>query len=221
MTEKLDNQTHEEEIKEEIKTAELKDDEKVVTLKQSELDALIVRNKNKVKEKFADYDELKAKAEAADQAAEEARLAKLDELEKAREITAKKDEEIAAAQARIVALEKADRDMKVTNAFNAAAKAANIPEEYLQDARMLAGVNDETEVEKIAEIVEKLAKDRPYLVKEKEVKQKEIGGASNGAKKPLEKTDEQILEELAANVRRYGRIEDKVKYAQMKKKLGR
>lgn len=221
MTEKLDNQTHEEEIKEEVKTDELKDGEKVVTLKQSELDALIVRNKNKVKEKFADYDELKAKAEAADQAAEEARLAKMDELEKAKEIAAKKDEEIAAAQARIAALEKADRETKVTNAFNAAAKAANIPEEYLKDARMLAGVTDETEVESIAEIVEKLAKDRPYLVKAKEVIQKEIGSPSNGSKKPLEKTDEQILEELAANVRRYGRIEDKVKYAQMKKKLGR
>ncbi|MEI5921045.1 hypothetical protein WBU96_28335 [Bacillus albus] len=217
MTEKLDNQTHEEEIK----TDELKDDEKVVTMKQSELDELIVRNKNKVKAKFADYDEIKAKADAADQAAEDARLAKLDEVEKAKEIAAKKDEEIAAAKARIAALEKADRDTKVTNAFNAAAKAAHIPEAYLKDARMLAGITDETEVDKIAEIVTQLATDRPYLVKKEEVKQREIGGASNGGGQKTEKTDEQILEELAAKVRKHGRMDDKVKYAQMKHKLGR
>ncbi|PEV88401.1 hypothetical protein [Bacillus thuringiensis] len=214
MTEKLDNQTHEEEIK----TDELKDDEKKVDLTQAELNDLISRTKNKVKEKYSDYDEIKAKADAADAAA---RLEKLDEVERAKELAAKKDEEIAAANERIAAFEREKRESKVTNAFDKAAKAAHIPEEYLKDARMLAGITDETEVDKIAEIVAKLATDRPYLVKKEEVKQREIGGASNGNSTKTEKTDEQILAELAAQARKYGRVEDKIAYANMKRKLGR
>lgn len=203
---------------EETKTDELKDDEKVVTLKQSELDAIIVRNKNKVKEKFADYDEIKAKAEAADQAAEEARLAKLDEVEKAKEIVTKKDEELKAANDRIAAMEKAEKDRKLTRAFEAAAVAANIPKEYLADAKVLAGINDETEVEKVEEIVKKLAEDRPYLVKV-EKQQREIGGASNGGGGKTEKTSDEILAEYAAKARKTQRWEDKVAYANMKRQL--
>ncbi|MEK4697847.1 hypothetical protein MKX31_28365 [Bacillus sp. FSL M8-0063] len=209
MTEKLDL-THEEEVK----TDELKDGEKKVDLTQSELNDLIARTKNKVKDKYSDYDEIKAKAEAA-------RLEKLDEVERAKEAAAKKDEEIAAANERIAAFEREKRESKVTSAFDKAAKAAHIPEEYLKDARMLAEITDETEVEKIAEIVTKLATDRPYLVKKEEVKQREIGGASNGGSTKTEKTDEQVLAELAAQVRKYGRVEDKIKYANMKRKLGR
>ncbi|MEH7540018.1 MULTISPECIES: hypothetical protein [Bacillus cereus group] len=220
MTEKLDNLTHEEE-KLETKTDELKDDEKKVDLTQAELNDLISRTKNKVKEKYSDYDEIKAKADAADAAAEAARLEQLDEVERAKELAAKKDEEIAAANERIAAFEREKRESKVTNAFDKAAKAAHIPEEYLKDARMLAGITDETEVDKIAEIVEKLATDRPYLVRKEEVKQREIGGASNGNSTKTEKTDEQILAELAAKARKYGRVEDKIEYANMKRKLGR
>ncbi|MCW1241929.1 hypothetical protein [Bacillus pretiosus] len=220
MTEKLDL-THEEE-KLETKTDELKDDEKKVDLTQAELNDLIARTKNKVKDKYSDYDEIKAKADAADVAAEAARLEKLNEVERAKEEAAKKDEEIAAANERIAAFEREKRESKVTSAFDKAAKAAHIPEEYLKDARMLAGITDETEVDKIAEIVTKLATDRPYLVKKEEVKQREIGGASNGGgSTKTEKTDEQVLAELAAKARKYGRVEDKVAYANMKHKLGR
>lgn len=216
MTEKLDL-THEEEVK----TDELKDDEKKVDLTQAELNDLIARTKNKVKDKYSDYDEIKSKADAADAAAEAARLEKLDEVERAKEVASKKDEEIAAANERIAAFEREARETKVTSAFDKAAKAAHIPEEYLKDARMLAGITDETEVEKITEIVTKLATDRPYLVKKEEVKQREIGGASNSGSTKTEKTDEQVLAELAAKARKYGRVEDKIAYANMKRTLGR
>lgn len=211
--ENLDNQTHEEEKK----TDELKDDEKKVDLTQSELDALIVRTKNKVKDKYSDYDDIKAKAEAADQAAEEARLAKLDEVEKANEIATKKDEELKAANDRIATMEKAEKDRKLTKAFETAAAAASIPKEYLADAKVLAGISDETEVEKIEEIVKQLVADRPYLVKV-EKQQREIGGASNGGGK-TEKTSDEILAEYAAKARKTQRWEDKVAYANMKRQL--
>ncbi|SCV23885.1 Uncharacterized protein BCRIVMBC845_06482 [Bacillus cereus] len=212
--ENVDNQTHEEEKK----TDELKDDEKKVDLTQSELDALIVRTKNKVKDKYSDYDDIKAKAEAADQAAEEARLAKLDEVEKANEIATKKDEELKAANDRIATMEKAEKDRKLTKAFETAAAAANIPKEYLADAKVLAGISGETEVEKIEEIVKQLVADRPYLVKV-EKQQREIGGASNGGGGKTEKTSDEILAEYAAKARKTQRWEDKVAYANMKRQL--
>lgn len=200
---------------------ETKVEEKVVQMTQAELDAIVSKSKNQVRNQFADYDELKAKAEAAEKAEKDAELASMDELERTKTALTEKDSEVATLTEKIAALEKAQRVQAIETAFTTAAKAAFIPEERLQDAKLLAGINDETDAETIDELVNKLVTEKPFLVVKEEKQQKQVGSASNGGSPKNEKTDEQLLQEAADQVRKYGRLEDKVKYANLKHKLGK
>ncbi|PEF03394.1 hypothetical protein COM97_27015 [Bacillus thuringiensis] len=200
---------------------ETKVEEKVVQMTQAELDAIVSKSKNQVRNQFADYDELKAKAEAATKAEKDAELANMDELERTKTALTEKDSEVATLTEKIAALEKAQRVQAIETAFTTAAKAASIPEERMQDAKLLAGISDETDAETIGELVKKLVTEKPFLVVKEEKQQKQVGGASNGGSPKNEKTDEQLLQEAADQVRKYGRLEDKVKYANLKHKLGK
>lgn len=203
---------------EEIKTDEVKDAEKTVSMTQAELDALISKSKNQVRKQYADYDEVKAKAEEADRIAEEARLAKLDEVERAKEEAKAKDETVASLQAKIAEMETAQKVKEVNDKFAEVALSVNIPKEFMEDAKTLAKVTDATNVEDIEEIVTNLVKERPFLVKE-EVVQREIGGASNAPKPKAEKSDAQLLQEAADKYRLTQRMEDKIAYVNLKHSL--
>ncbi|WP_431819259.1 hypothetical protein LWL40_27830 (plasmid) [Bacillus thuringiensis] len=202
----------------EVKTDEVKDAEKTVSMTQAEFDAIIAKSKNQVRKQFADYDEVKAKAEEADRIAEEARLAKLDEVERAKEEVKAKDDTVASLQAKIDEMEKAQKVKEVNDKFAEVALSVNIPKEFVEDAKTLAKVTDATSVEDIEEIVTNLVKERPFLVKE-EVVQREIGGASNAPKPKSEKSDAQLLQEAGDKYRRTQRMEDKIAYVNLKHSL--
>ncbi|PKJ52708.1 hypothetical protein [Bacillus sp. SN10] len=210
-------QTHE--GGEEVKTDEVKVvEEKTVNMTQAELDALIAKSKNQVRKQFADYDEVKAKAEEADRIAEEARLAKLDEVERAKEEAKAKENEVTSLQAELNAMKQAQKTKEINDKFAEVALSVNIPKEFIEDAKTLAKVTDATSVDDIEEIVTKLVKERPFLVKE-EVVQREIGGASNPPKQKNEKSDAQLLQEAADKYRRTQRMEDKIAYVNLKHAL--
>ncbi|WP_412036336.1 hypothetical protein [Bacillus pacificus] len=210
-------QTHE--GGEEVKTDEVKVvEEKTVNMTQAELDALIAKSKNQVRKQFADYDEVKAKAEEADRIAEEARLAKLDEVERAKEEAKAKEDEVTSLQAELNAMKQAQKTKEINDKFAEVALSVNIPKEFIEDAKTLAKVTDATSVDDIEEIVTKLVKERPFLVKE-EVVQREIGGASNPPKQKNEKSDAQLLQEAADKYRRTQRMEDKIAYVNLKHAL--
>ncbi|MDA2128666.1 hypothetical protein PDM92_21115 [Bacillus cereus] len=210
-------QTHE--GGEEVKTDEVKVvEEKTVNMTQAELDALIAKSKNQVRKQFADYDEVKAKAEEADRIAEEARLAKLDEVERAKEEAKAKENEVTSLQAELNSIKQAQKTKEINDKFAEVALSVNIPKEFIEDAKVLAKVTDTTSVEDIEEIVTKLVKERPFLVKE-EVVQREIGGASNPPKQKNEKSDAQLLQEAADKYRRTQRMEDKIAYVNLKHAL--
>ncbi|PFQ72441.1 hypothetical protein COK15_28295 [Bacillus cereus] len=219
MTEVIKEVTQTHEGGEEVKTDEVKVvEEKTVNMTQAELDALIAKSKNQVRKQFADYDEVKAKAEEADRIAEEARLAKLDEVERAKEEAKAKENEVTSLQAELNSIKQAQKTKEVNDKFAEVALSVNIPKEFIEDAKVLAKVTDATSVEDIEEIVTKLVKERPFLVKE-EVVQREIGGASNPPKQKNEKSDAQLLQEAADKYRRTQRMEDKIAYVNLKHAL--
>ncbi|QCY64998.1 hypothetical protein [Bacillus thuringiensis] len=187
---------------------------------QKQIDEMIIAAKQQVKKKFADYDEVKAKAEELEKAQKEAKLAEMDELERTKTSLAEKDEELTKLQTQIAEMELSQKRTAVTNAFKEAAISANIPTKRLEDAKVLAGISEETDVEKIEELVKKLVEEKPFLVETKAPQQKQIGDHSNGATKVNEKTKSEMLTEAADKARRTQRMEDKLAYVNLKAKLG-
>lgn len=187
---------------------------------QKQIDEMIIAAKQQVKKKFADYDEVKAKAEELEKAQEEAKLAEMDELERTKTSLTKKDEELAKLQKQVADMELSQKRTTVMSAFETAALGANIPAKYLADAKVLAGVSEETDVEKIEELVTKLVAAKPFLVEAKAPQQKQIGDPSNSVPKVNEKTNAELLAEAAAKAKRTQRMEDKLEYVNLKAKLG-
>ncbi|ABY46833.1 hypothetical protein [Bacillus mycoides] len=209
------------EVVTETKVDEVIDAEKTVSMTQAEFDAVIAKSKQQVHRKYEGFDDFKTKAEEAERIADEARLAKMDELERANETIKTKDDALTTLQAEVESMKQAQKAKEVNDKFAEVALTVNIPTEFLEDAKTLAKVTDATKVEDIKEIVTKLVKERPFLVKEKEVQQREIGGASNHANPKSEKSDEQLLQESADKYRRTQRMEDKIAYVNLKHKLGK
>lgn len=189
---------------------------------QEELNALIIGAKKQVKKKYeamlSEYEELKRKAAEYEAKQKEEELAKLSEVERLQKLLEEKEAAAAAAlKEKEEALAAIQRE-KIETAFERAAAKANIPDKYLEDAKLLAGLSKVESAEEVEELVKKLVKEKPFLVEKKE--QKPIGQPSNPAPTKSEKDAQQVLKELAEKARRTGRIEDRVKYAQKKKELG-
>jgi hypothetical protein len=181
---------------------------------QAQIDEMIQKAKGQVSKKFADYDELKGKIKEFEDAAKQKELEEMGELDRLKAQLADKEEAFGR-------LAKEATLTKLETAFEKAAKKFDIPEKYIADAKLLAGINEGTVLETIEETVKALVEAKPFLVEKKEVQQKEIGGANNpsGNKAP-EKAGEQLLKEAADKARKTGRVEDKIAYVALKRELG-
>lgn len=196
-------------------------DPKLVTMTQEDLDALIGREKGRVKGKYADYDDLKAKLteyEAAKQAKADEELSAVERLEK--QLADKEASELALT-AQLNEVRTQATQEKVRNAFIQAAAANDVA--YVDAALKLADltaveVDEDGTISGVDEIVKALVADNPFLVAKKQ--QKEIGEASNGGKQDNEKTSEQLLEDAADKAKKSGRIEDRVAFDKLKRQLG-
>lgn len=194
---------------------------KVVTMTQEELDTLIGREKGRVKGKYADYDDLKAKLteyEAAQQAKADEELSAVERLEKK---LADKEAAELALTAQLDEVRTQATQERVRNAFRQAAAANDVS--YVDAALKLADlsaveVGEDGSLIGVDEIVKALVEDNPFLVAKKQ--QREIGESSNGGKQDNEKTSEQMLEEAADKAKKSGRIEDRVAFDKLKRQLG-
>lgn len=189
---------------------------------QAELNRVIADRVDRERKKFADYDDLKTKLTALEQAEAEREAAKLSDTER---LEAEKATALAAAEDA-----KAERDKALTTAnqrlinaeFKSLAREANVPAERLAAALKLADlaavtVDDSGDVIGVKEAVEALVAAHGYLVEKTQAKQ--IGGASGGKADPPDKTKEQLLKEAADKARKTGRIEDRMAYAELKERL--
>ncbi|CAM2951915.1 scaffolding protein [Paenibacillus sediminis] len=194
------------------------------TFTQAELDQIVadrLARERKKTEKFADYDDIKAKLTALEQAEEERKKAELTEaerlaaeLEEARKKAQEADERgataITAANTRVINAE-----------FRALAHENKIPADRVAAALKLADlsaitVDDDGNPQGVEDAVKALIAAHPYLAEQ--AKPKPIGGASGGGE-PQEKTKEQLLKEAGDKARRTGKPEDFAAFAALKLKL--
>ncbi|MGN7387731.1 phage scaffolding protein [Sporosarcina sp. SAFN-015] len=198
------------------------DKPKVVTMTQEEFDAIIVREKGRVKGKYADYDELKQKLAEFEAQKAEAERAQMSEIERLQaDLKAKEEAEQTLAK-QLEEMREQTKQAAIHNAFIAQAKAAGVT--YTDAALKLADltaaqIGEDGKVSGVDEIVTKLVEDNPFLIAKKQPT--EIGEPTNGGKGAAdEKTKEQLLEEATEKARKSGRLEDRAAVAQLKRELG-
>lgn len=204
-----------------VEEPENKPEEKTVTMTQAELNALIGKEKGRIKSKYADYDDIKAKASEYEKALEEKRLAELSEKERLEEIAKKHEEEKQSYAKELEVLRENIKAEKIRNEFIKVATSNHIG--YLDDAFNLADlsavtVDEEGKVVGMDDVVKTLVDNKPFLVAKKQLKP--IGESTNGAEKNTEKTAEQLLKEAADKARKSNKNEDIANYLKIKRELG-
>lgn len=222
-----------EEIKQEVETPEVvtenitveepetKPEVKTVTMTQDELDALIGKEKGRVKSKFADYNDLKAKATEYEKQLEEKRLSELGEQERLQEIARKHEEEKQSLAQQLADLQTRVQQERITNEFIKVATGHNVA--YIDDALKLAdlsaiSIGEDGQVDGIEDVIKTLVESKPFLVAK--AAPKPVGQPSNGAPESTDKTKEQLLEEAAIKYKRTGKTEDMAAYSKLKRELG-
>jgi hypothetical protein len=215
------NVVNEEVTESTVEAPENKPEVKSVTMTQDELNALISKEKGRVKSKFADYDEIKTKAAEYEKAVEEKRLAELSAQERAEEIAKQAQSEKEALEAELQKLIESNRQQAIKNEFFKVASALNV--EYVDDAMKLADLSavtvDEEGVKGVEDVVKALVEHKPFLVKKAKAEPKVIGDSTQSKSDNSDKTAEQLLKEAADRARKTGRVEDKIAYAQLKRDL--
>lgn len=194
------------------------------TFTQEELDRILTDRLARDRKGREDYDDLKSKLTALEEAEAEREKAKLSETERL------EAEKAAALQAAEDA--KSERDKALTAAnqrlikaeFRALARELNIRADALDDAYKLAdmsevSVDDDGNIAGVEDVVKALLTNKPYLADQPKPQPKPIGGASGGAD-PTDKSKEQLLKDAADKARKSGRIEDQAAYAKLKRDLG-
>lgn len=190
---------------------------------QAELDALIADRLGRERKKFADYDDIKTKLTALEQAEEERRKADLSETERLQAEKAAAEKKAQEAEDGKTAAVTAANQRLINAEFKSIARDKNVPADRLAAALKLADltgakVDDEGNVTGVAEAVDALLAENAYLAAE--TKPKEIGKPSGGdGGDPADKTKEQLLKEAADKARRTGKPEDRAAYAALKIEL--
>jgi hypothetical protein len=207
-----------------VEEPENKPEVKTVTMTQEELDALIGREKGRVKSKYADYNDLKTKLTEFEKAEKERKESEMTELERYQAQLAEKD---TAAQTLAKQLEELQSQMqreKIVNAFIKAAPGVNIPADRIDAALKLADLSavniGENGVEGLEDVMNALVTNYSFLAEVKKP-QKPIGEATNSLKDTSEKTGEQLLKDAADKAKRSQKIEDKIAYAALKAQLSK
>lgn len=222
MSEELQSTQQVEEVTENptVEEPATKPEAKTVTMTQDELNALIVKEKGRVKNKYADYDDLKAKLAEYESKSEEQKRAEMSEIERLQaDLKAKEEAEQTLAQ-QLQALKEQAQAEKIRNRFNEVASSNHIA--YLDDAYGLADlsavtIGEDGKVVGIEEAVKGLVEHKPYLVAKKEAKP--VGESTNGASEVSTKTAQQLLQEAADKAKRTQKVEDIAAYSKLKREL--
>jgi hypothetical protein len=197
---------------------------KTVTMTQEELNALISKEKGRVKSKYADYDEIKTKASEYEKALEEKRLAELSAQERAEELAKKFEAERNDYAKQLEEFKVKVERQQIVNEFIKAAPGVNIPSDRIDAALKLADLSavtvGENGVEGLETVMGALVEQYSFLADVKKP-QKPIGESTNSPTDTLEKSNEQLLRDAADKAKRTGKTEDMIAYATLKAKLGK
>lgn len=191
------------------------------TFTQAEVDEIVTKRLTRDRKGREDYDDIKAKLSALEEAEAEREKAKLSETER---LEAEKSAAVQAAEdakaERDKALEAANKRL-VNAEFKTLARESNIPADRLSAALKLADlsgvtIDEDGNVQGVEDAVKALVAAHSYLAEKAQPKR--IGGASGGSE-PHDKTKEQLLKEAADKARKSGRLEDQAAYAKLKREL--
>lgn len=195
--------------------------ENAKTYTQDEINDIVTKRLERERKKYADYDELKAKAKEYEDKLEEQRLAELSEKEFAEEQAKKFEAELNDLKTQLAAKENAIREQAIKNEFIKVATSANIIDIdaaiALSDLSKVT-IEDDGAVVGVDEAIKALVEHKPYLVAKKQTQP--IGQATNAGGPQTDKTAEQLLADAAEKARKSGTMADKVAYAKLKKELG-
>jgi len=197
-------------------------DKRTVTMTQAELDALIGREKGRATKKFADYDELKAERDRL-KAEEDARKAA--ELTETQRLQAEKDEALrkAAEETDKAAKAKEAADRRVVDAeIRSIARSFNANDasdvlSFVDKAKIT--VDEDGNVVGVEDAVKAVKEAKPYLFKPATTGADAGGSGNPNRSHDPNAADRTRLAELAEVARRTNRIEDKVAYAELKRKI--
>jgi hypothetical protein len=225
-------------MSEEIKNAEIVNEENPTveapenkpenkTFTQEELDKIladrIARERKKV-EKFSDYDSLKEKLDAFEKAEQERKQAEMTETERLQAQLEELQRKAAEAEeAKSKTLESANKRL-VKSEFKLLAKELGVRKDALDDAFVLADLNgveidEDGNVAGVKEALESLKKSKAYL----------FGGQNYADPTPgqheatRKESQDAVMKQLKSaeeKAKKSGRIEDRVAYVELKKKLG-
>ncbi|MBR8661132.1 hypothetical protein [Brevibacillus sp. NL20B1] len=196
------------------------------TFTQAELDEIVAKRlerERKKYEKFADYDELKAKLAEYEKEREERQRAEMTEIERYKADYEKAASEKQTLEQQLAELRESIKREKIVNEFIKVATAHNIA--YIDDALKLADLSmvtvDEGGVKGVKEAVEALVQHKPFLLAQAKKEPKTIGNPSNpNPNETVQKTAEQLLKEAEEKAKKSGRIEDVAAYSKLKRELG-
>lgn len=193
------------------------------TYTQAQIDEMITKRVDRERKKFADYDELKAKADEYAAELEAKRQAELTETERAQELAKQFEEEKNALTKQLEDLRKQSEQERIRNEFTKVASSANI--EYIDDAIALAdlsavSIDEDGKVVGMDDVVKALVENKPFLVAKKQ--KQPIGTATNsGGQQYHDKPAEQLLLDAMLKARRSGKEEDQLAYVALKRELGK
>jgi hypothetical protein len=192
------------------------------TFSQADLDRIVAERLARDRKGREDYDDIKTKLTALEQAEADREKAKLSDTERLEAEKAEALKKAQEAEDRSTARETAANQRIINAEFRTLAREANVPADRLAAAVKLADlsgvtVDDEGNAVGVKEAVEALVAAHGYLVEKTQAKP--IGGASGGKADPPDKTKEQLLKEAADKARKTGRIEDRMAYAALKDEL--
>ncbi len=192
------------------------------TYTQDEINDIIAKRLERERKKFADYEDVKAKASEYETKLEEQRLAELSEKERAEELAKKFETELNELKSQLEAKETAIREQAIKNEFIKVASSANIID--IDAAIALSNlsavsIDESGAVVGVDDVIKTLVENKPYLVAKKQTQP--IGQATNVSGGSSDKSAEQLLADAAEKARKSGTIADKVAYAQLKKQLSK
>lgn len=191
-----------------------------VTLTQAEFNEKIQKRLERDRKKYADYDDLKAKAKAHDEALRQAELEKMTEVERLETFLQEKSEELERYKQESEQAMKEAEELRIRTAFEAKARDAGIKyveDAYrLADAELLANIKvSDAGVDGIDEVIKDIATNKPFLLSPaqpigKPMAQKELP----------KKSQEELLKEAAEKARTEGTVEARAAYSRLKRSLG-
>lgn len=202
---------------EEESTAE----KETASITQEELNEIIAKRIERERKKYADYDELKARVEEQERAAEQAKREKMTEVERLQADLAEKEAELTRNREQAEQARKDAEELRIRTAFEAQARKAGIA--YVSDAYALAvegkGVVKyvDGEIVGVDDVIKDIVENKPYLL----TKAKPIGQPMGQTQELPSASKADVLEQARKTALRTGRPEDRIKYAKLKRELGK